>query len=99
LPDGVFTFALIEYWNRWEEQTGSQQRTLSFDSIAYDYGSPGRVFKLDENAVAERLNGLDQLTHGALRWSDTAGVRNVSLRSGENRNTLIETVLRGAYEN
>lgn len=73
LPDGVFAFALLEFWERHSPST----KTLSFDSIAHEYGSPGRVFKLDENAVADRVMNLDGLTRGALQWSDTAGLRQV----------------------
>jgi hypothetical protein len=71
--------------------------TLSFESIAHDYGSPGRVFKLDENAVAERLMGLESLTRGVLRWSDSAGIRQVSRQPSENRERLMQILLRGAY--
>jgi hypothetical protein len=78
LPDGVFAFALAEFWDRWEDSTGSSQNTLSFEAIAHDYGSPGRVFKLDESSVADRLLNLETLTHGTFRWSDSAGLRQVS---------------------
>lgn len=50
---------------------------MAFESIAYGEGSPGRVFKLDEDSVAERLFGLDELTGGTLSWTDTAGLRQV----------------------
>lgn len=78
LPDAVFAFALAEFWDRWEAATGSSQNTLSFEAIAHDYGSPGRVFKLDEGSVADRLHNLEALTNGTFRWSDSAGLRQVS---------------------
>lgn len=97
LPNGIFAFALLEFWRRWEESTGSGQMTLSFEAIAHDYGSPGRVFKLDENAVAERLLALEDETRGAVRWSDTAGVRQVIRREGAFTNESAFTFLRDAY--
>ncbi len=71
LPDGVFAYALNEFWNRYAPTAS----TLSVESIAYEPGSPGRVFKLDENSVVERLAVMEDITHGRIVWSDTAGVR------------------------
>ena len=96
LPDAVFAFALAEFWDCWETKTKSTQNTLSFEAIAHDYGSPGRVFKLDEAAVADRLLNLEALTHGALRWSDSAGLRQVSRTRPLTRKGAFD-LLRKAY--
>lgn len=79
LPDGVFGYALLDYWSRLSESA----MTLSFDRIAHDYGSPGRVFKLDENAVADRLVNLPKLTRNRLLWTETAGMRQIAYRGKE----------------
>ena len=50
---------------------------MTFESIAYGLGSPGRVFKLDEESTAERLFALSSLTEGKLKWSDTSGLRQI----------------------
>jgi hypothetical protein len=73
LPDEIFLFALLEFWERFSPNAS----TLGFETIAYEPGSPGRVFKLDENAVAERLIMIDRLTKGAIASSDTAGLRQI----------------------
>lgn len=70
LGDGVFTYALLDFWSR-----HSRAATLSFEAIAHEPGSPGRIFLLDENDVADRLSALDEVTGGALRWSETAGLK------------------------
>jgi|688.fasta_scaffold103468_1 hypothetical protein len=98
LPDGIFAFALLEYWKGWEDLTGSKQMTLSFESIAHDYGSPGRVFKLDENAVAERLIALERITRNTIQWTDSAGVRQISRRERALTEDYRMSMLRGAYE-
>lgn len=72
LGDGVFIYALLDFWSR-----HSTAATLSFEAIAHEPGSPGRVFLLDENDVADRLAGIDDATGGALRWSETAGLKQV----------------------
>lgn len=73
LGDGVFTFALIDFWTRYAPNAA----TLSFEAIAHAPGGPGRVFQLDENDVADRLAVLDDVTDGALLWSETAGLKQV----------------------
>lgn len=72
LGDGVFIYALIDFWSRY-----SNAATLSFEAIAHAPGGPGRVFLFDENDVADRLASLDEVTDGALRWSETAGLKQV----------------------
>jgi Protein of unknown function (DUF4007) len=73
LPDGVFGYALSSFWNRHHDGVA----TLSAEQICYAPGSPGRVFKLDEDSVVTRLMRLEQLTEGAWIWTDTAGLRQV----------------------
>ena len=72
LGDGVFICALVDFWSRY-----SNAATLSFEAIAHTPGGPGRVFLFDENDVADRLAVLDDVTGGALRWSETAGLKQV----------------------
>lgn len=73
LTDAFFTWALLDFWQR--HRAG--ESSLTFETAAYAPGSPGRVFKLDEESVAERLFTLSELTDGKLRWSDTSGLRQV----------------------
>ena len=47
--DGVFAYALDDFWRR-HAPTAS---TLSVEAVAYEPGSPGRVFKLERHV--ERL--------------------------------------------
>lgn len=90
LPDGVFAFALNAFWSRHAPNAA----TLSVEAITYEPGSPGRVFKLDENSVVERLTAMEDVTRGRIVWSDTAGVRQV-LRVKPISNPL--GLLAGAY--
>ena len=65
--------------------------------LAYGEGSPGRVFKLDEESVAERLIGMEEFTRGALTWTDTAGLRQV-MRNPSKTKDLATRLLRRAYD-
>jgi len=75
LPDAVVFYAI---WNYAQSKDG--QRTFAFDELAYQPFSPGRVFKLDELALAERLEHLAELTSGAWQLTETAGYRQVLQR-------------------
>ena len=73
LPDTVFVFALDSFWRQ-----RSNARTLTVEAITFDAGSPGRVFKLDEDAVSERLTRIEDASGGTFRWTDAAGLRQVA---------------------
>jgi len=97
LPDGIFAFALLDFWSRWEALTGSSQSTLSFNTIAHEYGSPGRVFKLDEDSVGDRLSKIAEITGNFLEWTDSSGIRQVSRVGKKTMKDAMAMVLRGAY--
>ncbi len=73
LPDGIFLFALARFWNSHAETTN----TLNLDAATYEVGSPGMVFKLDIDSVAERLADIERLSGGAFDWVETAGLKQV----------------------
>lgn len=97
LPDGVFGYALLDYWLK-QAQFGTGA-VLSFDKVAHGYGSPGRVFKLDENSVAERLISLESISNGQLQWVEQAGLRQITLKNNTTRavESLKEQLLKKAY--
>lgn len=97
LPDEVFAFALLDFWRRWEKNNNSSQSTLSFNTIAHEYGSPGRVFKLDEDSVSERLSKIASITRNYLEWTDSSGLRQVSRVGKGSIDDAITRTLRGAY--
>jgi hypothetical protein len=92
LHDGVFAYALLDFWDR---NAGSQS-ALAFEAVAYADGSPGRVFKLDEEAIALRLISLAEFTGGRIAWTDSAGLRQVHRKvlTKEDRKEMV----RRAYE-
>jgi hypothetical protein len=47
------------------------------DFLTFERGSPGQVFLLDEDAVAERLSRLEGLTEAALTWDESSGMRQI----------------------
>ncbi len=87
LHDGIFAYALIDFWDR----TAVGESSLAFEAIAYGAGSPGRVFKLDEESIAQRLISLADFTGGKLAWTDSAGLRQIHRKniSKEDRKEMI----------
>lgn len=71
LGDGVFLYAVIQFWKQYSDGTS----TLSFEALAHEPGSPGRVFLLEENDLVDRLEYIEDYTEGAYRWSETAGLK------------------------
>ena len=73
LPIEIFAAAFSEFWDTYF----SENNTLTFANIAYSEKSPGRTFQLDEDTLVEYLDRLENLTDGALRYDETAGVKQV----------------------
>jgi hypothetical protein len=71
LPDGVLLFAVLRFWEAFARSAG----TLALQDLARQPGSPGRLFKIDESSLAERLEGVEQQTDGKLAYAETAGLR------------------------
>ena len=95
LTDGLFAFCLLDFWMT----THSRSSSMQFHSAAHDPGSPGRVFKLDESSVAERMMALEDFTGGRMVWTDSAGLRQISRRGEADADPLAYSLelLRKAY--
>ena len=92
LSDGVFVYTLLDFWSNY-----SSAATLSFEAIAHAPCGPGRVFAFDENDVSDRLTALDEITSGALRWSETAGLKQI-VRNSEIDDEMKRSYLRMGYD-
>lgn len=95
LPDEIFVYALMDYWERLKTTSS----TLDFYRIAHDFGSPGRVFKLDNENVAQRLQRLGTVTNGFLEWTEQAGLKQVTRRRAALNNPHVYAIemLKRAY--
>lgn len=89
ISDYVFLHCLLEFWGG-----RAGRESLAFSEIAFGHGSPGSVFKLDENSVALRLEQLEKTTDRALIYDETAGLKQVYRR----RNIVGEDYLNRHYE-
>ncbi len=71
----ILGYALLKYLPK----VIGKRRTITVDECLYGDGSPGQIFKLDENSMIEYLERLEQLTDGILRIQETAGLRQLYL--------------------
>ncbi len=72
LPDALVAYAVYEMMRHHGRQT------IAFSELAYAPRSPGRVFRLDEDALLNRLQMIDQITNGRAYYSDQAGIRQIA---------------------
>ena len=87
LRDEIFAYALIDYWDR----CAPTRESLSFNEIAYGFGSPGSIFKFDEDSLASRLEHLEWLSNGRLIYADVAGLKQVYRKSALPKEELLES--------
>jgi len=96
LPLGIFGFALLSFLPK----VITTRRTVAIDECVYHQGSPGQVFKLDENSVVEYLEKMEEYTKGKIRLQETAGLRQIYLDEsvGSSLDKFAFTILEGHYE-
>ena len=67
---------------------------MTIQECLYGPGSPGQVFKLDENALFEQIEALSEATDGALLLDDTAGLKQIYRRRTFAATRLLEKYYR-----
>jgi hypothetical protein len=75
LPDQLVAFAALQ------QARALSRPTVAFNELAYAERSPGRIFRLDEDALLSRLLRFESVTRGRAAYSETGGIRQVAFRS------------------
>lgn len=78
LPPAIFAYALIQFWNL----TNHDKRTLELREILRSQGSPGLIFKLDQETALSYLDRLKEVTSGLMLFEDTPLVRRIAKLDG-----------------
>jgi len=81
----LILYALLRFW----EASSSTAETLALHDVARQPGSPGRLFKIDESSLVERLEGVEKLTEGRLSYGETAGLRQLYRRKRIDPNEVL----------
>lgn len=91
LPVEIFGYCLLQF----SSERADSRRTITVDECIYQPGSPGQIFKLDDNTVMNYLETLETLTSGGLRIQESNGIRQVYLHSVSSE--VGKNLLRGYY--
>ncbi len=73
LANEILLFAILDYWNK----SCSEMSILSFEDLLYGNGSPGLIFKIDEDSFAYKLSKIEELTDGAIKFDETSTLRQI----------------------
>ncbi|MCZ2723593.1 DUF4007 family protein [Marinomonas sp. 15G1-11] len=86
LPVEVFTFALLEFFKIETEE--SNVSTIDFDSLLTKPCSPGRIFRLSESGLGQKLDEIQEFTNKEVSWVDSLGLRQVNVSNTAKNNTI-----------
>ena len=89
LSQSIFEFALHDYWSKQKNQI------ITFEKLMYDYGSPGKVFQLDEKSLEGYLDGMSQSYNKVFQFDKGAGgLRQISKIKNIKQNQLLSNCYR-----
>jgi hypothetical protein len=71
LPSHVLLYATYCFWLK----HAPSSETLSLHDLTHHPGSPGRMFQIDEDSMAGRLEEFEKLSRGTTRFGHTAGLK------------------------
>lgn len=78
----LFVYALNDFWNKRHEN----ESTLTFREVAHGHGSPGQIFKLPEDDIRSRVEGLGRQTKNFFSYAESANLQTVR-RQGQRKNS------------
>jgi len=91
LPVSIFAFALHEYFGRVREG----RNTMSIQECLYGEGSPGQVFKLDENSLIEYVEELEDSMAEDIVLDETVGLKQIYRRRLFDPMEVLDSYYRG----
>ena len=77
LPIEIFVYALLHFMR--VETAESKVSTIDFDSLLTKPCSPGRIFRLSEAGLGQKLDEAQEFTNNGISWIDSLGLRQVKI--------------------
>lgn len=77
IPDELVFYATIQFWDKFLAEGGN---VLSLYDVCRQPGSPGQIFKLDDDSLAARFERIEAATQGAFVYDETAGLKQLYRR-------------------
>jgi len=90
LPDLLVAYAALQ------QARMLGRTTVAFNELAYGERSPGRIFRLDEDALLTRLLSIETITQDRAVYSESGGIRQIIWRTIEDP-TLDRALLDDAF--
>ncbi|PTB84504.1 DUF4007 domain-containing protein, partial [Pseudidiomarina aestuarii] len=78
------------------ETENSNVSSIDFDSILSKPGSPGRIFRMSEQGLANALNDAAKDSNNRIAWTDSLGLRQIII-SDKFKNEPEEYLLQEYY--
>jgi hypothetical protein len=85
----LFVYCLDDFWRN----RHATEKTLPFREVAHGHGSPGQVFKLAEDDVRTRIEGIDRASDGLFSFSESASLQQIQ----KTRDAKQQVLLKGIY--
>ncbi|MCC4832820.1 DUF4007 family protein [Shewanella sp. 10N.7] len=77
LPIDIFIYCLIKFAQI--ETAESKINNVDFESLLTKPYSPGRIFRLSESGLGQKLDEAQEYTAGDISWIDSLGLRQVKI--------------------
>jgi uncharacterized protein DUF4007 len=77
LPVEIFIYGLVHFAKH--ETQDSKINTVDFDSLSTKPYSPGRIFRLSESGLGQKLDEAQTFSKGAISWVDSLGLRQIKI--------------------
>ncbi|MEH6626559.1 MAG: DUF4007 family protein [Motiliproteus sp.] len=98
LPIEVFIYASIKFIEA--ETEGSNINTISFDALLTKPCSPGRIFRLSESGLGQKLDEAQTYKNSGVTWVDSLGLRQIKIekKSIKNSNNFLDAIYAGGHQ-
>ena len=96
LPIEIFIYGLIRFVQK--ETAESNINSIGFEALLTKPCSPGRIFRLSESGLGQKLDEAQEFSGGNIAWIDTAGLRQVRLEQTtlDNPRDYLDTFYKGS---
>ena len=96
LPIEIFIYALLKFVQK--ESKISKVSKVNFKSLLLAPFSPGRIFRLSELGLGEKLDAAQDYSNDSISWLDTSGLRQVSVDSSylNQEQVVLDSYYKGA---
>lgn len=92
LPTGILLYGVLDFW----ERSAAANETISLHDLAYQPGSPGRLFQIDEDSFAARLEEMEDWTARKVIYGETAGLKQLYRKKDVSPFDLLEKTYAGS---